>query len=75
MSGYKIADLFAGIGGTRLGFDRAFGDDAETVSALRDSRARRFRWRASATALKTIYRGVCRGTLFMDVVRLCEPAS
>lgn len=28
---YKMIDLFAGIGGIRLGFERAFGDDAETV--------------------------------------------
>lgn len=28
---YKSADLFAGIGGIRIGFDRAFGDEIETV--------------------------------------------
>lgn len=28
---YKSIDLFAGIGGIRLGFERAFGDDIETV--------------------------------------------
>ena len=28
---YKVADLFAGIGGIRLGFDQAFGDQVETV--------------------------------------------
>ena len=28
---YRSIDLFAGIGGTRLGFDQAFGDDIETV--------------------------------------------
>ena len=28
---YKSIDLFAGIGGIRLGFDQAFGDDIETV--------------------------------------------
>lgn len=27
---YKSIDLFAGIGGIRLGFERAFGDDIET---------------------------------------------
>ena len=27
----RLADMFAGIGGTRLGFDRAFGDSVETV--------------------------------------------
>ena len=31
MSKYKSIDLFAGIGGIRLGFDRAFGKDIETV--------------------------------------------
>lgn len=28
---YKSIDLFAGIGGIRLGFEQAFGDDVETV--------------------------------------------
>lgn len=28
---YKAIDLFAGIGGIRLGFEQAFGDDIETV--------------------------------------------
>ncbi len=27
----KSIDLFAGIGGIRMGFDRAFGDGIETV--------------------------------------------
>lgn len=27
----RSIDLFAGIGGIRLGFDRAFGDEIETV--------------------------------------------
>ena len=27
----KSIDLFAGIGGIRMGFDRAFGDEIETV--------------------------------------------
>lgn len=31
MSEIRIADLFAGIGGIRMGFDQAFGDDIETV--------------------------------------------
>ena len=28
---YRSIDLFAGIGGTRMGFDQVFGDDIETV--------------------------------------------
>lgn len=28
---YKSIDLFAGIGGIRLGLDHAFGDDIKTV--------------------------------------------
>ena len=28
---YKSIDLFAGIGGIRMGFDNAFADDIETV--------------------------------------------
>ena len=31
MNLYKSIDLFAGIGGIRLGFDRAFGKNIETV--------------------------------------------
>jgi DNA (cytosine-5)-methyltransferase 1 len=31
MAEYKAIDLFAGIGGIRLGFDQAFGDDIQTV--------------------------------------------
>ena len=31
MAKYRSIDLFAGIGGIRLGFDNAFGDDIETV--------------------------------------------
>lgn len=31
MAKYRSIDLFAGIGGIRLGFDNAFGKDIETV--------------------------------------------
>ena len=31
MKKYKSIDLFAGIGGIRLGFDNAFGESIETV--------------------------------------------
>ena len=33
MDMYKSIDLFAGIGGIRMGFDQAFGDDIKTVFA------------------------------------------
>ena len=112
MSTYRIADLFAGIGGTRLGFDRAFGDAAETVyvcemdeyarktyfanfdvgSAIVDSDITKvdenavpefdiclagfpcqaFSLAGRRDGFEDNYRGVCRGTLFMDVVRICE---
>ena len=111
MSKYKIADLFAGIGGTRLGFDRAFGDSAETVYVCElDPFARKtyfanfdepsvvdsditqvdeksvpdfdiclagfpcqaFSMAGRRDGFEDNYRGVCRGTLFLDVVRLCE---
>ena len=112
MSTYRIADLFAGIGGTRLGFDRAFGDAAETVyvcemdeyarktyfanfdvgSAVVDSDITKvdenavpefdiclagfpcqaFSLAGRRDGFEDNYRGVCRGTLFMDVVRICE---
>lgn len=112
MSAYRIADLFAGIGGTRLGFDGAFGSDAETVyvceldpharktyfanfdtsSAVVDSDITRvdvnaipdfdiclagfpcqaFSLAGKREGFEDNYRGVCRGTLFLDVVRICE---
>ena len=112
MKKVKIADLFAGIGGTRLGFDRVFGDTAETVYISEiDPYARKtyfanfdtgaakidfditkadekvvpefdiclagFPCQAFSTAGKREgfednYRGVCRGTLFMDMMRICE---
>ena len=112
MSKYKIADLFAGIGGTRFGFDRAFGSDAETVYVCElDPFARKtyfanfddpsvavdsditqvdeknvpafdiclagfpcqaFSMAGRRDGFEDNYRGICRGTLFLDVVRLCE---
>ena len=33
MAIYKAIDLFAGIGGIRMGFDQAFGDEIETIFA------------------------------------------
>ena len=108
----RIADLFAGIGGMRLGVEHAFGDAADTVyvceidpyvrktyfanfnvgSAVVDSDITKvdennvpnfdiclagFPCQAFSIAGKhggfeDNYRGVCRGTLFLDVVRICE---
>lgn len=108
---YKSIDLFAGIGGIRMGFDNAFKDDIETVFVSEwDSAAQKtykanfiddFEIAGDITEVdeKTIpkfdiclagfpcqafsmagrhggfnddYKGRCRGTLFQDVVRICE---
>lgn len=108
---YKMIDLFAGIGGIRLGFDKAFGDAAETVFVSEiDNYARityeqnfcddfeiagditeihedeipnfdiclaGFPCQAFSIAGKKggfndDYHGICRGTLFLDVVRICD---
>ena len=110
MSTYKVIELFAGIGGIRLGFERAFGHDVETVfvseidAAARKTYAENFPDAKLAGDITTIdpdeippfdiclagfpcqafsiagrragfdddYHGTCRGTLFLDVVRICE---
>lgn len=111
MSSMKSIDLFAGIGGIRLGFDRAFGEDLKTVFVCEwDEHAQKtykanfkddfeiagditkidekdvpsfdiclagFPCQAFSLAGKHMgfdddYKGVCRGTLFMDVARICE---
>ena len=111
MSQLKSIDLFAGIGGIRLGFDRAFGDNIETVFVSEwDEHAQKtyranfkddfeiagditqieeneipafdiclagFPCQAFSLAGKRQgfddnYKGLCRGTLFMDVARICE---
>lgn len=108
---YKSIDLFAGIGGIRLGFDRAFGDEIETVFVSEwDKNAQKtykanfhddfdiagditqidekdvpafdiclagFPCQAFSLAGKRQgfddnYKGLCRGTLFLDVARICE---
>lgn len=109
---YKSIDLFAGIGGIRKGFDRAFGDSIETVFVSEwDEYAQKtykanfidpfeiagditqidekkeipdfdiclagFPCQAFSMAGKHMgfdddYKGKCRGTLFQDVVRICE---
>lgn len=108
---YKSIDLFAGIGGIRMGFDNAFGKDIETVFVSEwDENAQKtykanfhddfdiagditqidendipdfdiclagFPCQAFSMAGKhggfnDDYHGRCRGTLFLDVVRICD---
>jgi DNA (cytosine-5)-methyltransferase 1 len=44
MPKYKSIDLFAGIGGIRLGFDNAFGKDIETVFVLKRNNKQQLMW-------------------------------
>lgn len=108
---YKSIDLFAGIGGIRLGFDKAFKKKINTVFVSEwDEKAQQtyrinfkdkfeiagditkidekeipsfdiclagFPCQAFSMAGKHMgfdddYKGMCRGTLFQDVVRICE---
>ena len=107
----KSIDLFAGIGGIRLGFEQAFNNEIETTFVSEwDDKAQKT-YKANFTA-ETIYagditqvkeedipqfdicmsgfpcqafsiggkregfndnyKGMCRGTLFLDVVRICD---
>lgn len=108
----RSIDLFAGIGGIRMGFDRAFGDGIQTVFVSEwDGPAQKtyaanfpypdkiygditlpetknsipefdiclagFPCQAFSLAGKRMgfnddYKGRCRGTLFFDVVEICE---
>lgn len=108
---YKSIDLFAGIGGIRLGFDQAFNSDIETVyiSEL-DEHAQKtyyvnfgeelsingditlidekeipqfdiclagfpcqaFSLAGQRKGFDDDYKGLSRGTLFFDVVRICN---
>lgn len=107
----RSIDLFAGIGGIRIGFDRAFKDNIETVFVSEwDEFAQKtyrsnfedgfeiagditkikekdipefdiclagFPCQAFSLAGKKMgfnddYKGMCRGTLFQDVVRICD---
>lgn len=111
MSQFKSIDLFAGIGGIRMGFDRAFGDEIETVFVSEwDAHAQvtyqanfhdgfdiagditqieekdipsfdiclagfpcqAFSMAGQRMGFEDNYKGLCRGTLFMDVARICE---
>ncbi len=110
-SHYKSIDLFAGIGGIRMGFDRAFGNKIETVFASEWDDKAQTTYKANFDTPAEIngditqidehdipdfdiclagfpcqafsiagrkqgfnddYKGTCRGTLFFDVVRICE---
>lgn len=111
MAKFKSIDLFAGIGGIRLGFDRAFKDEIETVFVSEwDKYAQKtyrenfndgfdiagditqideknipsfdiclagfpcqaFSLAGQRMGFEDNYKGLCRGTLFMDVARICE---
>ena len=111
MNKLKSIDLFAGIGGIRMGFDRAFGDSIETVFISEWDEAAQKTYKANfhdnieiAGDITKIdekdipsfdiclagfpcqafsmagrkqgfdddYKGICRGTLFLDVARICE---
>ena len=107
----KSIDLFAGIGGIRMGFDRAFGDEIETVFVsefdeyavktykenfddpfeisgditkidekdipffdicLAGFPCQAFSMAGKHQGFEDNYKGMTRGTLFQDVVRICE---
>ncbi len=111
MRKYTSIDLFAGIGGIRLGFERAFGDMIDTafvsewdVFAQKTYRAnfqdkfeiagditqinekdvpsfdiclagfpcQAFSLAGARKGFDDNYKGLCRGTLFLDVARICE---
>lgn len=111
MGTYKTIDLFAGIGGIRMGFDRAFEGNTETVFvsewdefAQKTYRAnfhdgieiagditkidekdipkfdiclagfpcQAFSLAGQRKGFEDDYKGNCRGTLFLDVARICE---
>lgn len=107
----RSIDLFAGIGGIRLGFDNAFGEHIETVFVSEWDNHAQKTYQANFSTPPTIagditqidendipafdiclagfpcqafslagqrkgfdddYKGLCRGTLFLDVARICD---
>lgn len=107
----KSIDLFAGIGGIRLGFEKAFGKSLSTVFVsewdewaqktyaanfkdgfeiagditkvneddipefdicLAGFPCQAFSVAGSKQGFNDNYKGLCRGTLFLDVARICE---
>lgn len=111
MKNIKFIDLFAGIGGIRLGFENAFGEDSKTVFVSEWDEFAQKTYLANFNEPKNIYgditkidekdipsfdiclagfpcqafsmagqrkgfednyKGICRGTLFMDVARICD---
>lgn len=111
MNKLKSIDLFAGIGGIRLGFDRAFKNNLETVFisewdkyaqktykenfnddlqiagditkidehsipafdiCLAGFPCQAFSLAGQRMGFEDNYKGLCRGTLFQDVARICE---
>ncbi|MDR3293996.1 MAG: DNA cytosine methyltransferase [Clostridiales bacterium] len=62
MNKLKSIDLFAGIGGIRLGFDRAFGESIETVFVSE--------W--DAYAQKTYKANFGEGEIFGDITKISE---
>lgn len=108
---FRSIDLFAGIGGIRLGFEDAFKNNIKTVFASEWDKYAQKTYRANFAdnfdiagditqieanqipafdiclagfpcqafslagkhmGFEDDYKGICRGTLFQDVVRICE---
>ncbi len=108
---YKSIDLFAGIGGIRLGFEKAFNSNIKTVFisewdihaqktykdnfddnieisgditkieeknipdfdiCLAGFPCQAFSLAGAKKGFDDNYKGICRGTLFLDVARICE---